>query len=79
MNKAKHWLDSTLYLIWSWRQGKRKSWMIEMNKQIDWHRFHIRYENEVEEKEIGECEKTNKQIDWHRFHIQYENEGKEKK
>jgi hypothetical protein len=53
--------------------------MIEMNKEIDWHRFHIRYENEGEEKEIGECEKTNKEIDWHRFHIQYENDGKEKK
>ncbi len=53
--------------------------MIEMNKQIDWHRFHIRYENEGKEKEITECKKMNKQIDWHRFHIQYENEGKEKK
>jgi hypothetical protein len=50
-----------------------------MNKQIDWHRFHIEYENEVEAKEIAECEKTDKQIDCHRFHIRYENEGKEKK
>jgi hypothetical protein len=53
--------------------------MTEMNKQIDCHRFHIRYEVEGKEKEIAEWEKTNKQIDWHRFHIQYENEGKKKK
>ncbi len=70
-------INFIFYIIWSWKNEFNYSF--SMNKQIDWHRFHIRYKNERKEKEITECEKMNKQIDWHRFHIQYENEGKEKK
>ena len=36
------------------KERKINSWMIEMNKQIEWQQLHIRYEVEEEEKEIAE-------------------------
>ena len=41
-------INFIFYIIWSWKNEFNYSF--SMNKQIDWHRFHIRYENEGKEK-----------------------------
>jgi hypothetical protein len=44
-------INFIFYIIWSWKNEFNYSF--SMNKQIDWHRFHIQYENEGKEKEIA--------------------------
>ena len=53
MNKQKH-LPSTSYSIWSWRKGKRISWMKKWISKNTYFQLHILYEVEGKVKEIAE-------------------------